>query len=55
MKVSVIIPNFNGYNLLKKNLPVVLASFHNSEVIVVDDNSKDGSVGLLEKYFPKYV
>lgn len=53
MKISVVIPNFNGYNLLKINLPKVIAAVKESEVIVVDDASTDESVSLLKTYFPK--
>jgi len=54
--VSVIIPNYNGEALLKKNLPGVLAALTklkgSSELIVVDDCSTDGSVNLLKNLFP---
>jgi len=44
MKISVVIPNYNGERLLKINLPQVLNCTHISEVIVVDDASTDESV-----------
>ena len=48
-KVSVIIPNWNGEKLLRKNLPQVLKALpKNSEVIVVDDGSTDGSKEYLK-------
>lgn len=47
--ISIIIPNYNGEELLKKNLPKVFETLHGStEVIVVDDGSKDGSVNFLK-------
>lgn len=54
--VSVIIPNFNGKELLSKNLPKVIKAASNpvnkiSEIIVVDDGSADGSVAFLKKNF----
>lgn len=49
MKVSIVIPNWNGSQLLKKNLPSVLAANPN-EVIVVDDGSQDDSLDILKKY-----
>lgn len=57
-KVSIIIPNYNGEELLRKNLPRVMEAAENSvnhvhEVIIVDDGSKDGSVKLIKKEFPK--
>lgn len=43
MKIDIIIPNYNGSNLLKKNLPKVFAATKNydSRIIVVDDGSKE--------------
>lgn len=51
-KISVIIPNYNGKNLLTSNLPQVLKTCPNCEVIVVDDGSTDGSVEFLRQNFP---
>ncbi len=48
--VSVIIPNYNGEDLLKKNLPKVLAVVGDAEVIVVDDASVDGSLRVLDSF-----
>lgn len=53
MKVSIVIPNFNGERILKENLPKLLPVIGNSEVIVVDDASTDGSIVALKKYFPQ--
>ncbi len=47
MAFSIIIPNWNGEKLLKKNLPAVCQS-QAKEVIVIDNGSHDGSVALLE-------
>jgi GT2 family glycosyltransferase len=54
-KVSIVIPNWNGRDLLEKYLPSVVRSIENhpdSEVIVVDDGSTDGSVAFIEEAFP---
>ena len=51
MKVSIIIPNRNGAELLEKNLPSVLAAAKGEEVIVVDDASTDNSIELLQGKF----
>ena len=54
--VSIIIPNWNGSDLLKAYLPSVLTAQKNyqgnTEIIVVDDASTDRSVYLLKKEFP---
>jgi GT2 family glycosyltransferase len=54
--VSIIIPNFNGEDLLRKNIPLVMKAVKNPEnkiieVIVVDDASRDGSAELIKKEF----
>lgn len=58
MNISVIIPNFNGRQLLEKNLPKVLIAKKNKknnilEVIIVDDASTDESVNYLKEGFNK--
>jgi GT2 family glycosyltransferase len=58
LQVSVVIPNFNGEELLNKNMPSVMTAFHNPannilEVIVVDDGSKDESALLIKNNFPE--
>jgi GT2 family glycosyltransferase len=57
MKISIVIANWNGEDLLKKCLPAVIdAAEHTKktyEIIVVDDASTDGSVRLLKSKFPK--
>jgi len=55
-KVSIVIPNYNGEELLNTNLPYVLkaSKYKNNniiEIIVVDDASRDSSVSLLKKKF----
>ena len=54
--VTIIIPNWNGADLLTAYLPSVLTACDNysgqSEVIVVDDASTDHSVTLLTTDFP---
>lgn len=56
MITSIIIPNYNGVSLLKKNLPKVInaANYYSKEssnqveIIVVDDASLDGSVEFVK-------
>lgn len=59
MNISFIVPNYNGKNLLKKNLPRLfeeLKSYKKGiiEVIVVDDFSKDESISVLKELSNKY-
>lgn len=54
MSISIIIPNYNGQGLLKKNLPKVaeaVSSYKDGsvEITVVDDCSTDNSIEILEK------
>lgn len=52
--VSLVLPNFNGRELLEKNLPSALQalSLVPFEIIVVDDASEDNSVSFLLKNYP---
>jgi GT2 family glycosyltransferase/glycosyltransferase involved in cell wall biosynthesis len=53
---SVVIPNWNGRELLEKYLPSVIAAVQphpGSEVIVVDNGSEDGSAAFLAERFPQ--
>lgn len=55
--VSIIIPNYNGVDLLRKNLPAVLAAAEQYgvawEILVVDDASQDASLQVLAAEFPQ--
>ncbi len=55
--VSVVIPSFNGRELLSKNLPPLLAALGRgglpSEVILVDDGSTDRSCEWIQREFPQ--
>jgi len=60
IEVSIVIPNWNGAFLLRKNLPKVIEAKRNQanniiEIIVVDDSSTDNSIELLEREFNKEV
>ncbi|MCX6782597.1 MAG: glycosyltransferase [Candidatus Levybacteria bacterium] len=53
MKISIIIPNYNGSMLLKKNIPAVINSikkYKNSEIIIIDDCSVDNSLSVLNSF-----
>ncbi len=49
MKVSVVIPVYNGQEYIQKNLPSVL-KLGADEVVVVDDASTDGSADEVKKF-----
>jgi len=58
IKLSVVITNWNGKELLKKNLPVVISACRSWaktgwEIIVVDDASTDDSVAFVEEKYPQ--
>lgn len=54
--VSIIIVNFNGLDYLKKCLESILKiNYSNYEIIIVDNNSKDGSIKFIEKNYPKAI
>ncbi len=57
MKVSIIILNYNGKELLEANLPSVIesqkASVYQSEIILVDNGSVDDSVCFTKTNFPR--
>jgi GT2 family glycosyltransferase/glycosyltransferase involved in cell wall biosynthesis len=55
-RASIVIPNWNGRDLLEKYLPSVLAAAEQSpgsEVIVVDNGSTDGSPEFVLEHFPQ--
>ena len=57
--VSVIIPNYNGKDLLKMYLPSVIDALQIAEVayelIIVDDQSKDDSVSFIQNHYPEVI
>ena len=53
---AIVIPNWNGRDLLDKYLPSVIAAAQRvsgSEVIVVDNGSTDGSAAFIRERFPQ--
>ncbi|MFV2058258.1 MAG: glycosyltransferase family 2 protein [Thiohalomonadales bacterium] len=55
--MNVVIPNFNGVNLLRENLPTAFAALEFANIayriIVVDDCSTDDSVSFLRNRYPE--
>ena len=57
MLISVIIPVYNAENYLDKTINSVInqsLGFDNIELILIDDNSKDNSKEVIERYCNKY-
>lgn len=55
MNIDIIIPNFNGSNLIEKNLPKVIEAAHRTEgkIIIVDDGSNKIDRENLEEVIGK--
>jgi len=57
MKLSIIIVNWNTRDILKQTINSVIAetTLFMHEIIVVDNNSNDGSVEMIKKEFPNVI
>ncbi len=54
-KVSIVVPTWNGIELLEKSLPAISKiDYPDYQVIVVDGGSDDGSQEYIHKNFPQY-
>ena len=58
--VSVVIPNYNGRQLLERFLPSVQTALRHpsvdtSEIIVSDDGSTDESIAFLQEQYPDII
>jgi len=54
MKVSIIVPNYNGMNILRKCLVSLLQHDRKpDQIVVVDNGSSDNSVGTIKRDFPQ--
>lgn len=55
--ISIVIPNYNGQDLLPQILPLAITALENTglpfQIIVSDDASTDGSVSSVKKHFPE--
>lgn len=59
MNISIVIPNYNGRDILLHNLPTVIDAISDYkgghvELIITDDASKDGSVEALKHFLSDY-
>lgn len=50
--ISVVIPNWNGADMLKNCLQALQKQTLKAEIIVVDNGSDDGSLEMVKKHFP---
>jgi GT2 family glycosyltransferase len=51
--IAIVLLNYNGKELLERNLPfLVQTSYTNKKLVVIDNCSTDGSVTFLEKNYP---
>lgn len=59
LKISIIIPTWNGRHLLERYLPFIYEArkrcYVSSELIIVDDCSADGTADYLNNYYPDAV
>lgn len=53
MKVAVVIPNWNGADLLAESVKSLLGQNYPHSIIIVDNGSVDDSVELIEQNFPE--
>jgi GT2 family glycosyltransferase len=57
--ISVVIPNYNGSDLLQRNIPSIYVALQKAgvsyEVIIVDDASTDDSVSMLKEKFEEII
>lgn len=52
-KLAIVVLNWNGEELLKKFLPSLIKHAQNAILYVADNASTDGSIDLLNEYFPQ--
>ncbi|MFQ3549575.1 MAG: glycosyltransferase [Armatimonadota bacterium] len=50
--VEIIIPNYNGAELIRKFLPSVIEHSENAIITIVDDKSKDDSIDVIKAEYP---
>lgn len=56
MKISIIIPNYNGATFIKETIESVLnQSYNDWEVLIVDDGSTDNSYGIAQPFISERI
>lgn len=57
--ISVVIPTFNGKNLLEENIPFLLKSLSSEnldfEILICDDASTDDTISFLKVHYPDFI
>ena len=53
MKILIIIPTYNELENLPRLLPEVLSKNSNIDVLIIDDNSPDGTATFIENEIEK--
>ena len=52
--LSIIIPHFNGEKILKDCLDsILLNSYTDFEIVIIDNGSTDNSIQMIKKNYPK--
>lgn len=54
MKVTVVIPNYNGMKYIPDCLQALSAQKFPARILIVDNGSTDGSVRWIEEHYPEY-
>ena len=49
-KISIILATYNEVNHIEETINLIYKTLHDVEIIVVDDNSKDGTLDKLHKF-----
>lgn len=55
IKVAVVIPNWNGEEMISKTIDSLLVQSYKHQIIVVDNGSIDDSVAVIEENFPEVI
>ena len=51
-KLSIVILNWNGADMMRRFLPSVIQNSGDAEIVVADNGSTDGSLEMLSREFP---
>ena len=55
-KVSIIIPHYNNYKILKECINSLSSiKYENNEIIIIDNNSSDDSANQIKKKYPELI